>query len=490
MNIPRLLFTLLSIGIIGFFGCKNKDNVSTDPNARLSFSVDTLHFDTVFTTLSSITRNFKVYNRGTETVNISSIKLEGGSNSYYNININGVPQSEVKDQLLLANDSLYIFVEVTIDPTNQNSPLAVEDHIVFTTNGNEQEVLLLAYGQDAIIYWPTTYPTNGLPPYSIIGFNELDSTCSNTVWTNEKPILIFGYAVVDEGCSLTIEEGTQVYFHAFAGLWIFEDAQFSVLGTAENPVSFQGDRFEEIYEDEPGQWDRIWINKSSQDHIIQHATIRSALIGLQIESSPFDDTGGDISPNKITIENTFISYSSARGIYLRNYNAEITNVAISNSGQYSIAISGGGSFQFNNCTFSNYWTLSNRETACFTVVNQYSINNVIYERPITDSYLNNSIIDGNISDGNEFVLDLNGSGNSFNGSYNIIRTTGTLPSSFTNTYPYESPGLIDPWNANLKPSENAYALGKANPLTATESDLSGNPRPSEPALGAYEYDPD
>ena len=88
MNIPRLLFTLLSIGIIGFFGCKNKDNVSTDPNARLSFSVDTLHFDTVFTTLSSITRNFKVYNRGTETVNISSIKLEGGSNSYYNININ------------------------------------------------------------------------------------------------------------------------------------------------------------------------------------------------------------------------------------------------------------------------------------------------------------------------------------------------------------------------------------------------------------------
>lgn len=110
--------------------------------------------------------------------------------------------------------------------------------------------------------------------------------------------------------------------------------------------------------------------------------------------------------------------------------------------------------------------------------------------PISNSYLNNSIVDGNISDGNEFVLQLNGSGNSFSGAYNIIRTSESLPADFTMTYPYESPELIDPYNANLKPSENAYCLGKANPLNATESDLEGNPRPAEPALGAYEYEPD
>ena len=489
MKRKHVIFILFSVLLISVISCKNKESISTDPNDKLSFSVDTLHFDTVFTTLSSITRNFKVYNRTNEALNISNIKLEGGSSSYYRLNINGFAQNEVSDMVILANDSLYIFVEVTIDPTNQNSPLAVEDKIRFITNGNEQRVSLLAYGQDAIIYWPTTYPTNGLPPYSIIG-DDGSGNCSNTVWTNEKPILIFGYAVVDEGCSLTIEEGTQVYFHAFSGLWVFEDAQFSVLGTAENPVNFQGDRFDEIYLDEPGQWDRIWINKSSQDHIIQHANIRSALIGLQIESSPFDSTGGPISPNQITIENTFISYSSARGIYLRNYNATISNVAIANSGQYSVAISGGGSFKFNNCTFSNYWTLSNRETACFTVVNQYTINNITYELPITNSYLNNSIVDGNISDGNEFVLQLSGSGNSFTGAYNIIRSSEALPADFTTTYPYESPELIDPYNANLKPSENAYCLAKANPLNATASDLEGNPRPAEPALGAYEYEPD
>lgn len=489
MKITSTFFILISLFTFSFIGCKNDDTISDDPNALLSFSVDTVHFDTIFTSLSSITRNFKVYNNTNEALNISSIRLEGLTSSYYRLNINGIAANSVKDQIILAHDSLYIFVEVTIDPTNQDAPLAVEDNIIFTTNGNEQAVLLLAYGQDAIIYWPQYFPENGLPPYSILG-DDGNGNCSDVVWTNEKPILIFGYAVVDEGCSLTIEEGTNVYFHAFSGLWVFEDAKLSVLGSPEQVVTFQGDRFDDIYYDEPGQWDRIWINKSSQDHVIQHAVIKNALIGLQIESSPFDSTGGDISPNTITIENTFITHSSARGIYIRNYNVIINNVAIANSGQYSIAISGGGEFKFNNCTFSNYWTQSTRETANFTVVNQYVINNVSYERPITNSYINNSIIDGNISDGNEFVLELSGSGNSFTGDYNLIRSSTALPASFTNTYPYQSPELIDPWNSNLRPSENAYVLGKANPLNATLSDLDGDPRPAEPALGAYEYKPE
>ena len=480
-----LLFTLL---IVGFLGCKKGETISNDPGLTLSFSTDTVHFDTIFTSLSSLTLNFKVYNRNDVALNISSIKLASGDDSYYRINVNGIPQNEVNDQVLNANDSLYIFVEVTIDPNNQDNPLAVEDNIVFNTNGNEQKVLLLAYGQDAVIYYPQYFPTNGLPAYSIIG-DDGSGTCSDVTWTNDKPILIFGYAVVDEGCSLTIEAGTEVYFHAFAGLWVYEGAKLSVLGTPEELVTFQGDRFEEIYQDEPGQWDRIWINKSDQDHIIQHAVIKNALIGLQIESQPFELDGGQISPNTITIENTFITHSSARGIYMRNYKANINNVAIGNSGQYSIAISGGGEYKFNNCTFSDYWTYNTRETASFTVVNEYVINNVVYQRPITNSYIINSIIDGNISDGNEFVMELNGSGNVFSGDYNLIRTTNALPGNFTNTYPYQSPELIDPWVSNLRPSENAYILGKANPASATLIDLDGDLRPAAPALGAYEYKP-
>lgn len=481
LSILLLLYTLS--------GCNNKINISDDPSLKLNFSVDTVHFDTVFTTLSSTTKNFKVYNRNDKAINISKIKLESSTNTFYRINVNGIAQNEVNDQVLEAGDSLFIFVEVTIDPNNQDSPLAVEDHIVFTTNGNEQSVLLLAYGQDAIIYFPTFYPDNGLPPYSIIG-DDGSGTCSDVTWTSEKPILIFGYAVVDEGCSLTIEAGAKVFFHAFAGLWIFEDAKFSVLGSTEEPVLFQGDRFEEIYDDEPGQWDRIWINRSSEDHIIQNAIIKNALIGLQIESQPFELDGGQISPNTIFIENTFITHSSARGIFARNYKIDAKNVAIANSGQYAVAISGGGEYKFNNCTFSNYWTLSNRETASFTVINQYVIDNTTHQRPITNSYIINSIIDGNISDDNEFVLELFGEGNEFYGDYNLIRTTSTLSSDFTNTFLNENPELLDPWNSNLRPSENAFVLGKANSSSATPSDLEGDPRPAEPALGAYEYKPE
>ena len=490
-NMNKSGFIIVVIGLIisVLISCKNEITVSENPNLKLEFSTDTVHFDTIFTTLSSVTKNFKVYNRNDEAIKISSIKLENGDGSYYRINVNGISADEVYDQVLDKGDSLFIFVEVTIDPTNQDAPLAIEDNIIFLVNGNEQRTLLLAYGQDAIIYFPNYFPDNGLPPYSIIG-DDGDGNCSSVTWTNEKPILIFGYAVVDEGCALTIEEGTKVYFHAFAGLWIFEDAKFDVLGSTDNPVIFQGDRFEEIYQDEPGQWDRIWINKSNQDHTIKNVIIKNALIGLQIEAYPFELDGGAISPNTVYLENAFITHSSSRGIYARNYKINAENVAIANSGQYAVGISGGGEYKFNNCTFSNYWTFSNRETASFTVVNQYAIQGSVYQRAITNSYILNSIIDGNISDGNEFVMDLYGEGNVFSGDHNLIRSNTELPVDFTNTYLNENPELIDPWNSNLYPSENAFVLGKANPSSATLSDLEGDPRPAEPALGAYEFKPE
>lgn len=488
MNKNKLFFFLFLLFVLVVSACKKDIVVSDNPSFKLSLGTDTVHFDTIFTTLSSVTKNFKIYNHNDEAVNISSIRLKNGNSSFYKININGNPSNSVTDQLLEKGDSLYIFVEVTIDPTNQDSPLAVEDYVQFTTNGNEQEVLLLAYGQDAIIYFPTFFPENGLPDYSIIG-DDGDGNCSSVTWTNEKPILIFGYAVVDEGCELIIEEGTKVYFHAFAGLWVFEDAKIDVQGTIDNPVTFQGDRFEEIYDDEPGQWDRIWINKSNQDHSIKNVIIKNALIGLQLEAYPFDETGGNISPNTAYLENVFITHSSSRGIFARNYKVEAENIAIANSGQYAVAITGGGEYRFNNCTISNYWSYSNRETASFTVTNQYQIGSTLYQLPITDSYINNSIIDGNINDENEFVISLEGEGNDFTGDFNLIKTTN-LPEGFTNTFLNENPELIDPWESILYPSDGAFVLGKANPATATLSDLEGDPRPAFPALGAYEFKPE
>lgn len=474
-------FSLITM-VLALSSCMKDEEITSDASAKLSFSVDTLFFDTVFTQLSSVTLNFRAYNRNDQAVIIDEVKLEGGEASFYRMNVNGTPGTVVTDEILGAGDSLYVFVEVTIDPTNQDNPLAVEDSISFKVNGNYQTVHLLAFGQDAVIYYCDTY-IEGLPCFSIIS----DATTGPVTWTNSKPILIFGYAVVDEGGSLTIEPGTKVYFHAFSGLWVFENSSFKAQGTPDQPIVFQGDRFEEIYEDEPGQWDRIWLNQSTTDHYIEHAVIKNALIGIQAESAPFAEDGGEITANTLHLNNTLITHCSSSGIYARNYRIHSENVAIGNCGQYAIAVSGGGEYQFNNATISNYWGSAPRETPSFAMVNQYQLSNVVYSRPIINSFIKNSIIDGNLQ--NEFQLELEGD-NQFYGSYLLVKTDQNLPDDFETIYYNQNPELLDPFNSDFRPSENAFVLEKANPSDAALMDLTGQSRPGLPALGAYEYQPE
>lgn len=127
-----------------FGGCR-KQRITTDPSARLEFSRDTVFFDTVFTTIGSTTQLVRVYNRNAETVVIDEIALEGGSQSNYRINADGYPGPGVDNISLRGGDSLWLFVEVTIDPSDQNLPFIVEDRVRFSSNGNDQGVELVAW---------------------------------------------------------------------------------------------------------------------------------------------------------------------------------------------------------------------------------------------------------------------------------------------------------------------------------------------------------
>ena len=55
----------------------------------LDFSKDTIIFDSVFTTIGSITIPFTVINSHSEALLIDEISLEGGSDSQYRINVDG-----------------------------------------------------------------------------------------------------------------------------------------------------------------------------------------------------------------------------------------------------------------------------------------------------------------------------------------------------------------------------------------------------------------
>jgi hypothetical protein len=184
-------YSLLSVSLffvlIAFLQSCKKDVINTDSNFNLEFSVDTVYFDTVFVTLGSTTQRFKVYNNSNQRVNISSIRLAGGANSFFRMNVDGIPGTAISDLEIGANDSIFVFAEVTVDPNNEANPFVIEDSILFETNGNQQKVKLLAYGRNADFYRPTEFPTNGLPPYSVL-------ECG-TVWTNEKPKVVIGYLI-------------------------------------------------------------------------------------------------------------------------------------------------------------------------------------------------------------------------------------------------------------------------------------------------------
>ena len=100
-------------------GCQ-REVWDSNPDHALRFSTDTLFFDTVFATVGSITLPLKVYNDFDGTLLIDEIELESGLVSQYRINVNGEPLTNsgqpLRDVPLQPGDSLYLFVEVTVDP--------------------------------------------------------------------------------------------------------------------------------------------------------------------------------------------------------------------------------------------------------------------------------------------------------------------------------------------------------------------------------------
>ena len=186
-----LYFSLLLMMAILLVNCR-KENLLTDSSAKLNFSVDTVLFDTVFTSIGSTTYLLKAYNPHDQAIEVSNIQLEDGSSSQYRINVDGVNGFSHTDVSILPNDSIFIFVEVTIDPASLDLPFIVEDNLVFQTNGNEQIVNLVAWGQDAHFHG---------------SLNDITVLESNAEWSNDKPHVIYGIVAVDSSECLLINAG-------------------------------------------------------------------------------------------------------------------------------------------------------------------------------------------------------------------------------------------------------------------------------------------
>ena len=153
------IFSLCLLVATLLTGCID-DDFTTSPSHVLAFSTDTVAFDTVFTTIGTSTRSFRIYNPNKKSLNISSIKLADAEHSGFHINVDGMSGDYFTDVEIRGKDSLYVFVEANIDPTNQDNPIFIVDSIVFLTNGVQQDVKLTAYGQDVIIKRGETLSTD------------------------------------------------------------------------------------------------------------------------------------------------------------------------------------------------------------------------------------------------------------------------------------------------------------------------------------------
>lgn len=464
------------------YGCSDlDDDYSTNSNYTLAFSTDTLAFDTVFSTIGSTTKKFMIYNRNKETLKIGSISLAGKENTGFRINVDGRKGSEFNDITILAKDSMYVFVEVTVDPQDKNNPFEIKDSVIFITNGVRQSVLLRAFGQDAHI---------------IKGGLFINS---DTTFTGERPYLIYDSIVVSPNITWTIEAGARFYLHNDAGIRIY--GNMTAQGSLDNPVLFRGDRLDDLlpgrlaYDNVPGQWGGFIFYPESYNNIFEHVIVRNGRNGITCLPSTTEQP-------KITFKASQITNMSGNLLFAENCHIEASNSEFSNAEDSLIAFSG-GKYRFTHCTIANYMVLKTRtgSTAVSLQNNAPSKNKQAY--PIEEALFANCVIDGNSSE--EINIE---SSESFNYNFQncYLRSKASDDTNYYTNCVFGK-GLIYRisggeknnyiFDFRLKTDENdkSDAIGKANIETARlyPLDRYGIIRVSEtilPDIGAYQYVPE
>jgi len=461
----QMKYTLFIFLVAVFFSatsCK-KDAFITSKDALLQLSEDTLHFDTVFTSTGSITQYFKIFNPNNQKLLLSGVELMGGSSSYFKINVDGTPGTVFQNIEIAANDSLYTFVTVSINPSAANLPFVVRDSIRISYNGNVRYMQLEAYGQNAVF------------------LNNREIT-KDTTWNNTLPIVILGGLVIDSAKTLTINKGCKVYVHA--------DAPIIVNGTVKaigdkydsTRIVFQGDRLDDPYKNYPGSWPGIILSSSSKDNVFQYAIIKNAYQGV-IAQLPAADNNPKLTLDECILDNI---YDVALGAV--NSSISARNCLISNCG-YNVYLQSGGNYTFNQCTISSYnndyvthknavFNISNNDATNSYPLNCTVVNSIIYG----DGGLVNDEITVNKLGNTAFGIAMN----------NVLYKVKNDPANivFSNSIKNQSP-LFDSidvnnhfYNFRLQAGSPCINKGAA---TSVNFDLDGNTRNTvAPDLGCYE----
>jgi hypothetical protein len=456
----KIFYFILFSFVLGFLSLTTScGKINSLSKKHLSFSVDTLVFDTVFTTIGSTTQQFKIYNNDNKSVIIEEIELMGGSNSFFRMNVDGIALDMIKDTKLLGRDSLFAFVEVTLNTNGQTLPLIIEDSIRFRTNGVDQYIKLAVWGQDAYFHYKD--------------LNE-------GIWPNDKPHVIYGYAAVDSSKTLTIPAGTQIHLHKNALLYVYKSS-LHVEGTLGNEVVFKGDRLEQMYQDVEGQYYGIYFHEAKES-TIDYAIIKNGTSGIHVYSNDASN------PNyTLTLTNSKIFNHSRYGIFIYSGGkVKAENCIVSKCGTHALIILEGGDVNFNHCNLLGYGNSQSPAVGISNFYNDYT-NGVTNVGSINEGKFYNCIISGNLN--SELAIDtIQMSGVSLNFDFKncLIRSEIIFQDTFyQNTLWNDNPLFEDTAQGDFLFTSNSTLNGNGL-VSSVTNDILGSPRNNPPDIGAIE----
>jgi hypothetical protein len=509
------LFILLSCLLTFLPGCEPKEDL-VQTSGSLEFAADTVLFDTVFTTIKTVTKRLWVYNRNSGAVK-TDVRLTGTAGATYSLIINGDAGSSISGITVRGKDSLLVLVRATLGDNGAATfakNFLVTDEVRFRTNGNDQNVKLVAYGQNAY-------------------FHRADIISTDVTWRTDKPHVIInspyqqgsntfdiGVYVTGSG-TLRIPRGARIYAHA--GAFIQVDGSLrvnddfvppgagsttgdTVKANNRNIVRFQGDRLESFYNEIPGQWGGIIFSSSSHNNSIRYAEIKNATFGALLYNPDALTPRPDLTLNNTTIRNisgsrvSFANANASTGGGVISYSGDLTatNCLFTNCGEYAV-IGLGGVYNLNFCTIANYTPSFQRETSSLTFTNVDDNKPTV--KLTTRVTISNSIVWGSYED--ELFLQNNGD-YPFSVLNSLLRTKEYQAA----TNAPGKPGLAATNLVNQEPlfvrttftsSQADYSLQATSPATSPRRpkapnsftpsrDLLNLPRlnPNAPSLGAYE----
>ena len=459
MNKKIFSFILFSF-VLGFLSLTTSCwKINSLSKKHLSFSVDTLVFDTVFTTIGSTTQQFKIYNNDNKSVIIEEIELMGGSNSFFRMNVDGIALDMIKDTKLLGRDSLFAFVEVTLNTNGQTLPLIIEDSIRFRTNGVDQYIKLAVWGQDAYFHYKD--------------LNE-------GIWPNDKPHVIYGYAADDSSKTLTIPAGTQIHLHKNALLYVYKSS-LHVEGTLGNEVVFKGDRLEQMYQDVEGQYYGIYFHEAKES-TIDYAIIKNGTSGIHVY---YNDAS---NPNyTLTLTNSKIFNHSRYGIFIYSGGkVKAENCIVSKCGTHALIILEGGDVNFNHCNLLGYGNSQSPSVGISNFYNDYT-NGVTNVGSINEGKFYNCIISGNLN--SELAIDtIQMSGVSLNFDFKNCLISSEIifqDTFYQNTLWNDNPLFEDTAQGDFLFTSNSTLNGNGL-VSSVTNDILGSPRNNPPDIGAIE----